>query len=255
MRLKSSPSFLLHVLKLGLLFYPLLVGGLWIWTPLGFWGSAYLAFLMELLPVLGLAQLSMADDDEPLPRVSVYLSSGALILALGFLALVVGTGEVGKEAMGLGATAPGPTLAWAVLSTLGILLILIAFYFGRRVLGLKESRILERLLPETWGERLLFALLSFSAGVGEELAFRGFALPALALATGSLWGGAVLSSFAFGLLHGYQGWLGVARTALMGWVMAASFILSGSLWPAIIAHTALDLISGLVLGRALLNES
>jgi membrane protease YdiL (CAAX protease family) len=41
----------------------------------------------------------------------------------------------------------------------------------------------------------------------------------------------------------------------MGFLLAASLILSGSLWPAIIAHAALDLVSGLILGRTLLRES
>ena len=64
-----------------------------------------------------------------------------------------------------------------------------------------------------------------------------------------------LSSCAFGLLHGYQGWLGVLRTGIMGFFLAASFVISGSLWPAVIAHVTLDLVSGLILGKTLLRES
>jgi membrane protease YdiL (CAAX protease family) len=253
--LSSAPPFLLRVIKVGFIAFPPLVWGLWIWSPLGFWGCVYLALIMELLPVLGLAQLTMADDEEPLPRVPVYLSSGALILILGWLALFIGTGEFGRGFMGLGPSAFTPTLVWTLSTTLGIHALLLAFFFGRRAFGVRESRILDQLLPRTLPEKFLFGLLSFSAGVGEELAFRGFAVPALALVTGSFWGGAILSSCAFGLLHGYQGWLGIARTGVMGFILAASFLLSGSLWPAIIAHTALDLISGLVLGNTLLKES
>jgi membrane protease YdiL (CAAX protease family) len=125
---------------------------------------------------------------------------------------------------------------------------------ARRVIGVRESRILEHLLPTTLPEKLLFALLSISAGIGEEVAFRGFAFPALTLVMGSDWGGAILSSVAFGLLHGYQGWIGVIRTGMMGFLLATTLLLSGSLWPAILAHAILDLISGLGLGRALLRE-
>src|SRR5690606_3911022 len=60
-------------------------------------------------------------------------------------------------------------------------------------------------------------------------------------------GGAVLSSLVFGVLHAYQGTIGIVRTFLMGSVLATGFVLSGSLWPAIIAHTAIDLVAGLVL--------
>lgn len=253
--MNSLPANLARVMKLGFVAYPLLVWGLWLWSPLGFWGCVYLVSILELLPVLGLAQLSMADDSEPLPRVSVYLTSGALILVIGWLGFIIGRREVGKEFMGLGEIGFGPLLFWTVVATVTIHMLLLAFFFGRRALGIRESAILGQLLPENPQERFLFGLLSLSAGIGEELAFRGFAIPALTLVTGSEWGGALLSSCAFGLLHGYQGWLGVFRTGLMGLFLAGSFILSGSLWPAIIAHAILDLVSGLVLGRTLLEES
>ena len=68
------------------------------------------------------------------------------------------------------------------------------------------------------------------------------------------WGAALLSSAVFGLLHAYQGWLGVFRTALLGFVLAASLILTGVLWPAILAHAILDVIAGIVLGESLVKE-
>lgn len=249
------PAVLLRIVKAGFGVYPLLVLGLWLWSPLGFWGCLYLALIIELLPLLGLAQIPLADDEGPLPRVSIYLTSGAFILALGWVGLIIGTGEVGRAFMGLGPVRVFPTLLWALGTTVAVHLILVLFFVGRRAMGIRESGLLDELLPRTAWEKLLFSLLSLSAGVGEELAFRGFAIPVLTLVTGSAWGGAILSSGAFGLLHGYQGWLGVFRTGAMGFLLAASFILSGSLWPAIIAHAALDLVSGLILGRTLLRES
>ena len=249
------PRYLFRTIKAGFVFYPVLVWGLWIWSPLGFWGSVYLALIAELLPVLGWAQLAMADDEGPLPRVSVYLSSSAIILVLGWMGLFIGTREVGRELMGLGSAGWFSTLSWAVALTAAIHLLLLAFFFARRSLGIRESPILEQLLPESPLEKVLFSLLSVSAGIGEELAFRGFAVPALTLVGGSEWLAVFLSSVAFGLLHGYQGWLGILRTGMMGFLLAVSFVFSGSLWPAIIAHAALDLVSGLILGRTLLRES
>ena len=249
------PNVLLRIIKAGFLAYPLLVWGLWLWSPLGIWGCLYLAFLMELLPLLGLAQLPLADDEGPLPRVPVYLTSGAFILILGWMGLIIGTGEVGRDFMGLGPVEVSSLLFWALGVTVAIHLLLLVFFVGRRFLGVRESGLLDQLLPQTVWEKFLFGLLSLSAGVGEELAFRGFAIPALTLVTGSEWGGAILSSCAFGLLHGYQGWLGVLRTGIMGFFLAASFVISGSLWPAVIAHATLDLVSGLILGKTLLRES
>lgn len=248
------PEAFRRILKAGFLAYPFLVWGLWSWSPLGLWGSLYLALLMELLPILGLAQLPLVDDEGEFPRRPVYLSSAAIILALGWGGLVVGTRELGRASLGLGPGNPREVLLWAAGATVAIHLLQGGFFLARLRLGIRESRILGQILPRTPGEKSLFALLSLAAGVGEELAFRGFAVPALALVTGSLPAGVLLSSAAFGLLHGYQGWIGVLRTGLMGLVLAITFVVTGSLWPAILAHTALDLVSGLILGDTLLQE-
>jgi membrane protease YdiL (CAAX protease family) len=48
--------------------------------------------------------------------------------------------------------------------------------------------------------------------------------------------------------------LGIVRTTCLGFLLAASFLLSGSLWPAVLAHTILDVLGGLVLGETLVRE-
>jgi membrane protease YdiL (CAAX protease family) len=40
----------------------------------------------------------------------------------------------------------------------------------------------------------------------------------------------------------------------MGGILAAGVVWTGSLWPSIFAHAALDLILGLVLAKSLLGE-
>ena len=84
------------------------------------------------------------------------------------------------------------------------------------------------------------------------MAYRGYAIPVLAPLVG-VPGAAVLTTLIFGVLHSYQGWLGILRTTLMGGILAWGFLASGSLWPPIIAHTAIDLLAGIVLGQKLLS--
>ncbi len=234
--------------------FPLLAFLFWLTTPLGPWDALLLSFLLELLPVMAVAQLPLIDEEEDLPRIPVYLSSGGLILGVGWLALVVGGGSVGDEAMGLTKAPLAEVLGWTAGLLAGVLLLLLLFYIIRRGFGLRESPLLQRLLPRTAGEKGIFALLSLAAGVGEELAYRGYLIPVLAQILGSVWGAALLSSAIFGVLHAYQGFLGIARTGLLGLGLAVSFILSGSLWPAIAVHAILDLMAGLVLGDILLRE-
>ena len=234
--------------------FPVLAGLFWLATPLGLWEALFLAFLLELLPALAVAQLPLVDEEEVLPRVPVYLSSGGMILGIGWMALLVGRGSIGDEAMGLGPAPIGMVAGWTVGLSLVALLLLWGGLIFRRRRGIPETPLLVKLLPETLKEKAVFALLSLAAGLGEELAYRGFLIPVLTGLLGSAWVAAALSAAVFGILHAYQGWLGVGRTALLGFVFAASLIISGTLWPAILAHAILDLLAGLVLGETLVKE-
>jgi membrane protease YdiL (CAAX protease family) len=118
-------------------------------------------------------------------------------------------------------------------------------------LGLRESPLLRTLLPRTGRERAAFVALAVTAGVGEELAYRGYVISVLAGLLGPV-GAAVLSSVVFGVLHAYQGPLGVARTAALGGLLAWGFLASGSLWPPIAAHALLDVVLGVALAERMM---
>jgi membrane protease YdiL (CAAX protease family) len=83
---------------------------------------------------------------------------------------------------------------------------------------------------------LLLVVLPLVAGF-EELLFRGVLVGAFA--TGfdlSPWLLAALSSIAFALGHGAQGRAGVVVTGALGFVLAAAFVLTGSLVTVVVAH-------------------
>ncbi len=98
------------------------------------------------------------------------------------------------------------------------------------------------LFPKTRDERRWWVVVGLTAGICEEIAFRGFLLHYLT----SLWGlglvlAIVVSCLVFGLQHLYQGAKGVVATALIGALFALLFVLSGSLVLPIILHAATDL--------------
>lgn len=99
------------------------------------------------------------------------------------------------------------------------------------------------LLPRNRAELRYGALLSVNAGVVEELLFR-LALPAAVFGvTGSVVV-AVLGSIAvFTVLHVYQGWAGVLGSAVIGALLMAIFIGTGSILVAILVHAFIDLRS------------
>jgi len=146
--------------------------------------------------------------------------------------------------------------AWVRLVLIALLaaFMLLAFWPGlvalwsterRRRIG-RAVRTLRFLLPVTPRERRWWIALSLTAGVCEELSYRGYLLHYL---HGSLAGGPslsltlawLLSSLAFGLGHLYQGRVGVLRTTVAGLMFGLLALITGNLLLPIILHALVDL--------------
>jgi membrane protease YdiL (CAAX protease family) len=99
--------------------------------------------------------------------------------------------------------------------------------------------------------------LALFVGFYEEVVFRGFLLGRLHVLFGSerarlrtSVAAVALSSVLFALGHAYQGALGLVQTFVAGASLATLVLLTRSLWPAIVAHAAIDAF-GLVAVRML----
>ncbi len=243
----------MRVAVVGLIGYVAVVYVLLSSTPLGWLDALFLAALIELLPVFAIVQADLARD-LAVQRAQAYVTSAVTILFLGAMSFALGSRLVGMEGMGL-QIEPG-RVTYAILwgagafalgtGTLGFFLVL------RKTGGWSESRLVRELMPVTPRERRLYAGLSFCAGFGEELAYRGYAIPAVIVAGGSAPAALAVTSVAFAVLHSYQGVLGVVRTGVVGVIMGAVFLHTGSVWPPMIAHAAIDLAVGFVLADRLL---
>ncbi len=113
----------------------------------------------------------------------------------------------------------------------------------QRAKVLAPMRAIAFFLPRTREERAWFAAVSVTAGICEEIIFRGFLIPyldALPLGLG-MWGAVVASAVIFGINHGYQGWGGIILTGILALLMTALFFISGTLWIPIVFHALLDL--------------
>jgi membrane protease YdiL (CAAX protease family) len=113
---------------------------------------------------------------------------------------------------------------------------------------LREQMREMKILPRTTRELLVFLPVAVTAGIWEELLFRGFLIWFLVPYAGVV-GAALISTLAFGLGHAYQGWRGIPRTAVIGLILAVAYIASGSLWWVMAAHALLDLYGGLLAFR------
>jgi len=185
-----------------------------------------------------------AADSTTAPSMSPLLLLVNVALSQGLLgALLVGgafvTG-IPAAAFGLGPEALG---AWAVGLGVGLG---VALYVGDELLAVAATRLgvgydeaLRGLLaPDTArGWLLLFGVVLPVIAGFEELLFRGALVGALAAGFGfSPWLLAVGSSLVFGLAHDAQGPGGVAVTGLLGFGLAAAFVLTDSLVVVVVAH-------------------
>jgi membrane protease YdiL (CAAX protease family) len=113
---------------------------------------------------------------------------------------------------------------------------------GTRRLEVLMGRV-HQLLPTNRVERLWFVPLALTAGVCEEIMFRGFLIAVVwwlhPSATDTQ--AAVATAVVFGLAHLYQGGRGVVLTGLVGYLLASLALSQHSLLLPMILHTLIDI--------------
>jgi membrane protease YdiL (CAAX protease family) len=136
-----------------------------------------------------------------------------------------------------------PLILAALLAGLaGPVLVALASPSARARLA-KPLEALSWYLPGSPAERRWFAAVAVSAGVCEEVLYRGFLLRYLTAPPPGLGGtgAALVAALVFALAHTYQGALGAVATALMALGFTALFVASHSLWLPIVVHALVDL--------------
>lgn len=167
----------------------------------------------------------------------------AIVLAVAVIAPRVGWSELG--------------LRWpdriGVLTAAVVVIVIVVTLLSVRALRTgvlreagAESRALRSvgsLLPRTDSERRLFGGVALTAGIAEEVVYRGFGIAILAAVSSQLpwWGLVAVAGAGFGLAHAYQGLAGILTTGLLGAVLAAVYLDTGSLLLAVLLHSLIDL--------------
>jgi len=122
---------------------------------------------------------------------------------------------------------------------------------GKRAALSPRLGSLAALLPHTAREYRVFVQLSVTAGICEELLYRGFLVWLLQPWLG-LWWAAIVSVILFGAAHAYQG-KRVLRPTLAGAVLGGMALLTRSILPGIVVHALVDVMGGTT-GYSLLRE-
>jgi uncharacterized protein len=161
----------------------------------------------------------------------------------------------GRPVTGLGLAFSHP---WRLAIGLAVAIVIVRFLAAQRRTVLARPHLLGAvreqlgsagpLVPHTAGERRLWIGLSTTAGICEEILFRGYLTAFLASWIGPVAGVAV-ACVMFGFAHTYLGARGAIRAGAVGVVMSVIVALTGSLWVVMILHAAIDMHSG-ALGSA-----
>jgi uncharacterized protein len=127
-----------------------------------------------------------------------------------------------------------------------------ASYALSHVLTPASNEMLKRMLPQTWAENGIFLLLALTAGICEEMIFRGYLQHQFTAWFGSA-AAIILQGVFFGAAHAYQGVTMVIVIAIFGCMFGALTWWRKSLRPGMLAHFIQDAVGGLVLAKYLMK--
>ena len=220
-------------------------------TPVDHLLAVFLAVIGPLRSgLVGLRRFHRATADE-LPRVRLKTYRAAMLVqSMGALATLLVWRVTRRPLAGLGLE---PHFGAGLLGVSVGLAIILAMLLRQRALALadadgrRELRVhlepLRLVLPHTRAEFKTFAWVALTAGVCEELLYRGYLVWYFSHAL-PWWAASLVTAVAFGLGHAYQGARGVITTTLLGAFLAAVYFVTGSLFASMLIHFLMDLHSG-----------
>jgi membrane protease YdiL (CAAX protease family) len=191
-------------------------------------------------------------------RINTYFWNMATLWGLTTV-LVAGWWWAGRSVRDLGLQLPDSAGAWwwTLLICCAVIGVLIqqAYSFAKspdaqaQIAKQFEAQPgIQVVLPSTPQEFRVYIGAAITAGVCEEVLYRGYLLWYFqALVPGSLAIAAAI--LIFGLAHAYQGVRGIFSTGIAGAIAMAVYLLTGSLLAPMLLHAVLDLVNGFTIYR------
>jgi len=214
----------------------------------------FILLLFVVQPIYGYFEARREDAREraglPFNRSRFYLLTA--LVEWGFLAALVAAWLFyDRSVADLGVLPAGGAGFWggAVVVALCTGLLLFSWRNARQASNAEKTRQIEalgklvRYVPHTSGELRGFVGVSITAGIVEEIVYRGFVFWYLGQFM-PIWAAVIVSSVAFGLAHSYQGASGALRCGLIGLAFGILYVLTGSIWLPIVGHILLDALQG-----------
>lgn len=119
-----------------------------------------------------------------------------------------------------------------------------AAYGVHWLLGPSSARSVDSLLPQSLLEILIWIATSMTAGICEEMVFRGYVQRQFHALTGNVVMAVLGQGLVFGLVHSYQGWKNVIVICVLGILFGILAAWRGNLRTNIMVHAWADVWSG-----------
>jgi membrane protease YdiL (CAAX protease family) len=194
----------------------------------------------------------------PGARLAGYAETATTEWIFGALAVALWI-RTARDWSAIGLVAPSGWRAWAAMAValaLGGLLVAQSMSVARTPQAHDQVRAaiapVAEVLPAQPNDLKGFLALALTAGICEEILFRGLLPWYLGHALG-FWGGHALALAIFGGLHGYLGATASLRALLTGIPLAGLYIWTGSLLPSMVLHALADVAGGWM-GYAVLRD-
>jgi membrane protease YdiL (CAAX protease family) len=117
-------------------------------------------------------------------------------------------------------------------------------YACHRMVGASSAKSVGDLLPRSLLEILIWIALSITAGVCEELAFRGYLQRQFHAMSGNIVMAVMAQALVFGVAHAYQGWKAVIVISVLGALYGALVAWRRNVRASVLAHAWGDVWEG-----------
>ncbi|MED3622949.1 MULTISPECIES: CPBP family intramembrane glutamic endopeptidase [Bacillaceae] len=214
-------------------------------------GSLLIAFLILIYPLLDIKytkSLKEKKDSESRLRYYKFAIVSEWLVVFVIMVFVLISPNINFKSIGLTSSDNFESFLGMIFGFLIGVAIFVFILMKIPVIKKRQELSLgsiDFLLPVTKLERTWSIFVAITAGVCEEIIYRGFVMHYLSSLPIELEQIAVIiiSAVIFGVAHAYQGWKGIILTGLMGFVFANIYVKTGSLLFPILFHIIIDMRS------------
>jgi len=209
-------------------------------------GMVALGFLAQHAPTGGSPGASSGHLGRHSQAIHIYLAAILMDWAL----LYYCWGCVHRRGGNLKTLSGGRWTSWKSLATdVGIAVPFWVLWEGAAygvhwLLGPSSAKSVDTLLPQSLLEILIWIATSMTAGICEEMAFRGYVQRQFNALTGSVVMAVLGQGLVFGLFHSYQGWKNVIVICVLGVLFGILAAWRRNLRTNIMVHAWADVWSG-----------